>query len=151
MTQRGDFPRSPDKKWWAPLLPTCFGKDAGKEDTRLSGAVLYPEVNRSCWNPSIWMSHYSTQSFPAASLRHCEGRALISSASKNKAKKGWKIPTLTAKQANQPGVGKEWDFDNQVEGEEGQPECLGTQGSSESGREPIFPQWTFKKDFFIVV
>lgn len=32
-----------------------------------------------------------------------------------------KIPTLTAKQANQPGVGKEWDFDNQVEGEEGQP------------------------------
>lgn len=58
MTQRGDFPRSPDKKWWSPSLPTCFGKDAGKEDTRLSGAVLYPEVNKSCWNPSVWMSHY---------------------------------------------------------------------------------------------
>ena len=44
----------------------------------------------------------------AASLRHCEGGALTSSASKNRAKRGGKIPTLTARQTNQPGVGKEW-------------------------------------------
>ena len=148
---RGYFPSSANQKWWTPLLPTCFGKDAGKEDTRLSGAVLDLEVNKSCWNPSVWMSHYSTQSVSAASLRHGKGGVLTSSASKNRVKRGWKIPTLTAKQTSQPGVGKQWGFDNQVEGKEGQLECLGTQGSSEWGREPIFPEWTFKKVFFLIV
>ena len=33
---------------------------------------------------------------------------LTSSASKNRAKRGGNIPTLTARQTNQPGMGKEW-------------------------------------------
>ena len=40
-------PGQPDSERWAPLLPTCFGEDAGRENAHWFGAVPDPKASKS--------------------------------------------------------------------------------------------------------